>query len=250
MMHSFLLIGQSNASGRGKINEVEPISNDRLFVYRNGRWRNMYVPVCPDAVTAGICFIENFADMYSKEKNVDVGIIPAAIGGTNLDQWVEGGVVFENAVSMAALAARTSTIAGVLWHQGESDCAETKYPFYEEKLSAILEGFRKRLGLYDVPFLLGGLGDYLEFCPRSPVFKNYVHINEQLKNYANKTDMTGFVSAEGLTSNEDYLHFNAPSLREFGVRYYKEFLKLENKDKLFTEKTTKDAAVKTDLEHL
>ena len=62
--------------------------------------------------------------------------------------------------------------------------------------------------------------------------------------------MTGFVSAEGLTSNEDYLHFNAPSLREFGVRYYQEFLKLENKDKIFTEKTTKDTAVKTDLEHL
>ncbi len=249
-MHSFLLIGQSNASGRGKANKVEPISNDNIFVYRNGRWRNMYVPVCPDAVSAGVCLIESFADLYQKERNVDVGIIPAAIGGTNLDQWVEGGVLFENACFMASLASRTSNIAGVLWHQGESDCAETKYPFYEEKLSAILEGFRKRLGLYDVPFLLGGLGDYLEFCPRSTVFKNYIYINEQLKDYANKTEMTGFVSAKGLTSNDDFLHFNAPSLREFGVRYYQEFLKLENKDKIFTEKTTKDTPVKTDLEHL
>ena len=249
-MHSFLLIGQSNASGRGKANEVEPISNDRLFVYRNGRWRNMYVPVCPDAVSAGVCLIESFADLYQKERSVDVGIIPAAIGGTNLDQWVEGGIVFENAVFMAALAAKNSNIAGVIWHQGESDCYEDKYPLYEQKLTAILDAFKKRLNLYDVPFLLGGLGDYLEFCPRSPIFKNYVHINEQLKHIANTTEMTGFVSAKGLTSNEDYLHFNAPSLREFGVRYYQEFLKLENKDKVFNEKTTKDAAVKTDLEHL
>ncbi|MBR5322594.1 MAG: sialate O-acetylesterase [Clostridia bacterium] len=250
MMHSFLLIGQSNASGRGKANEVEPISNDKLFVYRNGRWRNMYTPVCPDAVSAGVCLIESFADLYQKENNVDVGIIPAAIGGTNLDQWVEGGVVFENAVSMATLAARTSNIAGIIWHQGESDCYEDKYPFYEEKLRAIITAFRNRLELNDVPFLLGGLGDYLEFCPRSDVFKNYVHINEQLQNIANTTEMIGFVSAKGLTSNEDYLHFNAPSLREFGIRYYNEFRKLAKKNKTFTERTTTDSQIKTDLENL
>ena len=37
MIHSFLLIGQSNAGGRGFANEVEPISNERIFVLRNGR---------------------------------------------------------------------------------------------------------------------------------------------------------------------------------------------------------------------
>ena len=38
MIHSFLLIGQSNAAGRGFKNEVEPIENKRIFVLRNGRW--------------------------------------------------------------------------------------------------------------------------------------------------------------------------------------------------------------------
>ena len=38
---------------------------------------------------------------------------------------------------------------------------------------------------------------------------------------------TGFVSAKGLGANPDNLHFNSKSLREFGVRYYKEFEKLE-----------------------
>lgn len=249
-MHSFLLIGQSNASGRGIPSQVEPIVNDDLYVYRNGRWRNMYVPVCPDAVSAGICLIESFADLYAKERNVKVGIIPCAIGGTCLDQWAEGGVVFDNALHMAELASRTSTIAGVIWHQGESDCGATQYPLYEEKLAAILGAYREKLNLHDVPFLVGGLGEYLEFCPRSDVFKNYVHVNRQLKAYAEKTPMTGYVPADGLTSNPDFLHFDAPSLREFGVRYYKEFVKLENKNKLFTEKTTADSSVKTNLEHL
>ena len=33
----------------------------------------------------------------------------------------------------------------------------------------------------------------------------------------------GFVSAEGLTSNPDNLHFNAKSLHEFGLRYFEAY---------------------------
>ena len=62
--------------------------------------------------------------------------------------------------------------------------------------------------------------------------------------------MTGFVSAEGLGANPDNLHFSAPSLREFGVRYYREFLKLEDKNKVFIEKATPDEAIRTEFEHL
>jgi len=52
----------------------------------------------------------------------------------------------------------------------------------------------------------------------------------------------GFASAEGLSANPDNLHFNAPSLYEFGRRYYSVFRALENKDKVFEEKgSTADA---------
>jgi len=250
MIHSFLIIGQSNMGGRGFKEEVEPIINDKIFVLRNGRWRAMYVPVNADRVTSGINLSESFADLYSKEKNVDVGIIPCADGGTNLDQWCVGGLLFDNACYQAELASRTSTIAGVLWHQGESDCADELYPLYEEKLLVIMDAFRKKLNLYDVPFLYGGLGDYLEFCDRSPKFKNYVHVNESLKSAAKKREMTGFVSAEGLGANPDNLHFSAKALREFGVRYYEEFKKLEDKNKVFEEKVSVDAAIRTEIENL
>ena len=71
MIHSFLLIGQSNAGGRGFANEVPPIPKENLYVLRNGRWRPMYVPVNPDRVTSGICLAESFAQRYAKEKGVD-----------------------------------------------------------------------------------------------------------------------------------------------------------------------------------
>lgn len=250
MIHSILIIGQSNMAGRGFANEVEPIKNDKIKVLRNGRWWPMYVPVNPDRVTSGINLVESFADLYANEKNTDVGIIPCADGGTCLNQWAVGNLLFDHALHMAELALRSSEIAAVLWHQGESDCAEHLYPYYEEKLITILDAFREKLGLYNVPFLLGGLGDYLKDYPNGDIHKNYPHINSALKRIAAKKEMTGFVSAEGLGANPDNLHFNAKSLREFGVRYYNEFLKLEDKNRVFTEKVYNFSALKTGIEHL
>lgn len=250
MIHSVLIIGQSNMAGRGFTKDVDPILNDKLFVLRNGRWRAMYVPVNPDRVTSGINLVESFADLYAKDHDVDVGIIPCADGGSSLDQWQVGGLLFDHACYQAELASRTSTVAAVLWHQGESDCAPDKYPLYEEKLGRIMDAFRKKLDLYDVPFLLGGLGNYLENYSGKSISQNYIHINEALVKLAEKMPMTGFVSAQGLAANPDNLHFSAKGLREFGVRYYEEFKKLEDKNKLFAEKCTPDQAVRTNLEHL
>ena len=250
MIHSFLLIGQSNMAGRGFVDEVEPIANGSIKVLRNGRWLNMYTPVNPDRAFAGVNLAESFADLYQKDHNVEVGLIPCADGGTSIDQWCVGGVLFDHACYMAELASRTSTIAGVLWHQGESDCADNRHPYYEEKLITVMEAFRKKLGLSDVPFLFGGLGEYLANCECAPECKNYEYINKQLKSAAQKLPMTGFVSAEGLGSNPDNLHFSAKALREFGARYYEEFLKLEDKNKVFCEKENTLEALKTAMEAL
>lgn len=250
MIHSILLIGQSNMGGRGFANEVEPIPNDKILVLRNGRWRPMYVPVNPDRVTSGINLAESFAFRYASDKDVEVGLIPCADGGSSLDMWVPGGLLFDHACYMAELASRTSTIAAVLWHQGESDCGADCYPLYEEKCTVIMNAFRKKLGLYDVPFLLGGLGDYLKDCSQSLAFRNYPRINEALQEMARKIPMTGYVSAEGLTANADNLHFSASALRDFGLRYYRAFLALEDKNKVFTKKSCADDAIKTDIDLL
>ena len=137
MIHSFLLIGQSNMAGRGFLSEAPTINNTRIKVLRNGRWQPMYVPINNDRPYSGHCLAESFADMYAKEHNVDVGLIPCADGGTCLEQWEVGGLLFDHALYQAELASRTSTLAGVLWHQGESDCEEYLYPLYEKKCTEI-----------------------------------------------------------------------------------------------------------------
>ena len=210
----------------------------------------MYTPVNPDRSTSGVNLAESFADLYSREKQVDVGIIPCADGGTSLDQWVEGGLLFDNAVNCARLAIRTSHLVAILWHQGEADCAEDRYPLYLEKIRAIMGALRRELGAENIPLIVGGLGDFLKDRVESPHLVNYPHVNEALISFADSTPCTAFACAQGLTSNPDNLHFNHQSLQEFGLRYYAAFCTIEYKGRIFDEKDKMDDAVRTSMELL
>ena len=249
MIHSILIIGQSNMAGRGRISDTTPIVDSRISVLKNGRWQKMFYPVNPDRSFSGVCLAESFAKKYVDEHDAELGIIPCADGGTSLLQWREGGLLYDHAVMQARLAERTSTIVAVLWHQGEADCAPELAAVYYEKVTAIFDALRRDLKLFDVPFIVGGLGDFLS-NHSSQNLHNYRAVNEQLEKLSADNELIGYASAEGLTDNGDALHFNAPSLREFGVRYYAEFLKLEKRDRVFVEKSSPDDAVRSSMEAL
>ena len=226
MMYSFLLIGQSNMAGRGFPAEVEPIPKENIYVLRNGRWWPMYVPVNPDRVTAGINLAESFAYQFLQDHpNDTVGLIPCADGGTSTHQWMPGEVLYDHAVMMTSLAQRTSTLAGILWHQGESDCYPDGIPGYAARCTEILESLRKDVGAPEVPLILGGLGEYLANHDND-VFKNYIHINAQLQQMAQTLPCCGYADSQNLGGNPDNMHFSAKALREFGLRYYAEFTRL------------------------
>ena len=248
MIHSFLLIGQSNMAGRGDIGDVARIENPSLRVMRNGRWQRLFVPVNPDRPFSGVNLAESFADAYQRAHGVEVGLIPCADGGTRIDQWREGGLLFDHAVYQARLAERTSTIAGVLWHQGESDCEAALVSGYGAKLEAFYGALSRALNLHDVPFLAGGLGEFLE--NRGEIRPYWREIDRQIREFTAAHPMTGYVSAAGLDGRPDNLHFNAPALREFGLRYYEAFKALERKDKVFADKPREDDALRTALDSL
>ena len=253
MIHSFLLIGQSNAAGRGIASEIGPLKTNggKLKVLRNGRWQTMYRPVNCDRYFSGVCLAESFALAYSNDHpEVEVGIIPAADGGTSLEQWKEGGLLFENAVNCAKLAMRTSNLVGILWHQGEADCAEELYPLYKEKFNAIKTALRNEIGLPDIPFVVGGLGDFLEYCTHSDNLKNYHYVNDALIASTLEDEHSAFAPATGLGANSDNLHFNAKSLYEFGIRYYDAFKQIMNVDLIKSEGTLESDSERREMEFL
>ena len=250
-MDSFLLIGQSNMAGRGKLQDAHEIDTSRIYTLRNGRWQEMFRPLHPDRSFSGVCLAESFAERYAQKYDMDVGLICCADGGTSLDQWQPGELLFDNAVFQAKLAQRTSRIVGVLWHQGESDCFAELYPTYQVRFENMMRAFRNELDLQDVPFIVGGLGDFLK---ESNYLKNccdnYIYVNQALKKIAAENPMTGFASAEGLTSNSDHLHFNAESLYEFGLRYFDAFERLGGIGDQTHDAGQKEDLIRTKLELL
>lgn len=224
MISSFLLIGQSNMAGRGFAHEVPPIVNEGIQMLRNGRWQMMAEPIHNDKPGAGIGLASSFAAAWRLEHPDDtIGLIPGAEGGTSLDDWAVGGALFDHAIAQAKLAQRSSTIQGILWHQGESDCFPERAQAYQEKLTVIMQALRSELALSNTPLIIGGLGDFLPHGMYGQYFSNYALVNHALETYAHNQPDCYYVTAQGLTANPDGLHFNAASLRVLGIRYYEAY---------------------------
>ena len=228
-MKSILMIGQSNMAGRGFINEVPMICNERILMLRNAGWQMMAEPINYDRPNAGIGLAGSFAAMWCMEhEGEQIGLIPCAEGGSSLDDWAVDKNLFKNAVIQAGFAMQDSELIGILWHQGESDSYGGGYQTYYKKLQEIIESLRKELNAFEVPLIIGGLGDFLGKNGFGLNCTEYELVNEQLLRFAREQENSCFVTAEGLTPNPDGIHMDAVSQRRFGVRYYEAFVKREH----------------------
>ena len=231
-MKSVLLIGQSNMAGRGFLHEVAPIYNENIFMLRNGRWQMMTEPIHFDRSVAGVGPAASFAQAWSNiNKNEQIGLIPCAEGGSSIDEWNMEGSLFRHAVSEAKFAMETSELIAILWHQGESDGYGERYKTYYQKLDSLVSSFRKELDVPEIPFIVGGLGDYLGKSGFGRSCVEHSMINQELLRYAENNSNCYFVTGEKLYPNPDGIHINAESQRRFGIRYYEAYRTRSNVDK-------------------
>jgi hypothetical protein len=221
-LHLYLLIGQSNMAGRGVL-ETERLSRLRVLKFspRNA-WTIGVEPLHydkPAAVGAGIGM--SFArEMAEANKDVTIGLIPCAVGGTPLQRWMKGGDLYEQALNRALLAMKDGTLKGILWHQGENDSsAEETARSYADRFATMIKDLRADLGAGDVPLVAGKLGEFLASTSKDgkPVF--WPLVNEQLATIPARVPHTAVVESTGLKHKGDVVHFDTPSLREFGRRY-------------------------------
>ncbi|MBQ9692619.1 MAG: hypothetical protein IJV70_05635, partial [Clostridia bacterium] len=158
-MQSVLLLGQSNMAGRGDTESVVPISDDRIFMIRDGKFVKMQEPIHTDKPDiAGVGLGASFAKAFVETFDCEVGLIPGAFGGTSLADWEPGGFYYNRALEMAKAAQNTSEICAILWHQGESDMDN---PDYTPQLKNILDSFIKDLRLDEekIVIVAGELAD-------------------------------------------------------------------------------------------
>lgn len=215
-MQLFLLIGQSNMAGRGKVEPSDRQTHPRIFMLdKNNAWVPAQDPVHFDKPkVAGVGLCSEFARcVVVKDPTATISLIPCAVGGTSLDQWKPGDVLYTNAVARTRDALKNGTLRAILWHQGEADCAKEKRVTYPARFAAMIAQLRQDLDAGQVPVVVGELG-------RFEGKAGYLAFNTMLPQVTNAVPRCALASSEGLGANSDNVHFNAEALRTFGKRYF------------------------------
>ena len=227
--HLYLLMGQSNMAGRGPLDDLSRQEHPRVLMFtEDRRWVPAREPLHRDKPTAGAGLGLTFAiTMAEATPGATIGLIPCAVGGTPLARWEKGGDLYARAVEQARAAMPYGTLKGLLWHQGENDTGDrTSAETYANRCSRMIADIRAELGIPDLPVVAGELGRFLpESHEGKPVFWRLV--NEQIHMLPDRVSRLAVVSSEGLTPLEDGIHFDTPSLREFGRRYAAAMLRLQ-----------------------
>jgi hypothetical protein len=220
----FLLIGQSNMAGRGVVEEQDKeIIPAVLMLNKEMAWVPAIDPLHFDKpAVAGVGLGRTFAKTlrWANPKE-SIGLIPAAFGGTSLDEWKPGDKLYADAVRRAQEAMKSGKLRGILWHQGEADAgSEEHVNSYRERFANLVQNLREDLHAPDVPVVVGELGEFQKG-------KFTRQLDEQLALIPFIVPHSAFVSSAGLTHKGDGVHFDSASAREFGRRYALAFLSLD-----------------------
>jgi hypothetical protein len=212
----FLLIGQSNMAGRGTVEAEDLVPDPRVLVLtKDLAWAPAVDPLHfdkPGRIGTGLG--KTFGLVVADARpGMLVGLVPAAFGGSSLDEWAPGQPHYVNAVARAKEALKRGRLAGILWHQGEADRAPELAATYAVRFVQFIAQLRADLGAQDVPVVVGEIG---RFCAdQGPV-------NAQIRRLPELVPHCALVTSEGLDGRPEQpevVHFVTPAFRELGRRY-------------------------------
>lgn len=229
--HLYLLVGQSNMAGRGKIDSLSTPNNPRvLMLTEENKWIVAKDPVHFDkprvaGVGPGLAFAQEMM-LFAKDEKVRIGLIPCAVGGTTIDMWQPGKDAYkgqyhpyDDAVRRLLIAMEDGVLKGIVWHQGEGDSNEERSKVYIDKLEKLVNLFRNESNNINTPFVAGELGYYRD---------NYKLINDQLRKLPDAIPFSAVATSEGLIHKGDGTHLDSRSARELGKRMALKMMELQS----------------------
>jgi hypothetical protein len=228
-VHLYLLMGQSNMAGRGKVEAEDRTPNPRVMTFTtNNTWQVAVDPITWDKPTIagvgpGVAFGKAMAESNPK---VPIGLVPCAVGGTPLSRWEKGGDLYSNAVYRAKLALKSGTLKGIVWHQGESDSKPGLAETYGDRLAQMIEDIRADLKSPRLPFVVGQLGEFIYTREANNLTEARL-VNDTLAKIPDRVPHTACACSAGLTHKGDQVHFDTASQRELGRRFAVEMIRLQ-----------------------
>lgn len=192
----FLLVGQSNMSGRGSLDEIKNDTTNQMAVYmysNSGEWKQAVEPV-DDAtgqvdpvsadINAGYSSSLSFGVALSNYTSKTIGLIPCAKGGSTIADWKPGtsrNTLYGSCLARAHEAQKYGTVRGILFYQGESDAAtESLVDSYSAKFQKIVAALRRDFNNPSLPVVFAQIGKNPN-DPRFPCWDNVKHMQENIK---------------------------------------------------------------------
>jgi iduronate 2-sulfatase len=237
----YVLSGQSNMDGRGRTKELvgelerwaKPQADVRI-AYSNSDRRGPYatdgfVPLEPgysvppgtkqrklpgDTFGPEVSFGRAVADANSKDRIV---LVKFSEGGTSLhNDWMPDNdkslypqllAFVRQSLKALTDAGEKPRLAGMIWHQGESD-ASLPQGEYQRLLTEFIARVRRDLGVADLPFVIGEVYDNGR--------RDRVRAGQRA--IATAVPNVHFVSVDGLKTADQGTHFETTSQIELGKR--------------------------------
>ncbi|GFP82460.1 probable carbohydrate esterase at4g34215 [Phtheirospermum japonicum] len=163
--------------------------------------------------------------VLQRDPNIGViGLVPCAVGGTSISQWLPGSELYVKMLSraQAALSSGGGQIQALLWYQGENDMVNEATAYqYKTNLETLFTQLRSDLQLPNLRVALASTGKV-----GKPYFGTYFDVvrSAQLE-MPSLLPNVKCVDALGLEVNSfDYLHLTAEAEVKLGKMMAAAFL--------------------------
>lgn len=146
-----------------------------------------------------------------------VGLVPCAVGGTNISEWSRGMPLYNDLVKrVKASMVEGGKVRAILWYQGESDTIlQADAEAYKKNLERFILDLRADLQFPTTPIIQVALataqGPYIEIVRQAQLGLRLPYV--------------WCVDAKGLKIEADYVHLSTPAQVKLGQMLAQEFVK-------------------------
>lgn len=228
----FVLAGQSNMAGRGFVEPIDTVANNRIIHFnKNKEWVYAKEPLhFYEANLTGLDCGLSFANelLQCIPDSITIGLIPCAVGGSSISQWLNDDLyrdvkLFTNFKERVESVEDQGIFKGILWHQGESDGNSEAIPLYKDKVTELFGRFRETMKNDSLPILVAELGAFMKPLETQ---EKWDSINVIIHESANMDENRYIISTKDLSHKGDNLHFDSKSQREMGTRFANKYCEL------------------------
>jgi hypothetical protein len=237
----YVLVGQSNMSGRAKVEDEDRAIPKRLFLLDDkGKWvrathpfiRYTNVTNGPDVhvikekgkigLSLGLTFARR---MLEADPGVSLGLVINSQGGSAIESWKKGAKNsnYDKTLERVRPILGSGVVKGVLWHQGEANVRLGEK--YLDLLADVIGQFRQDLGDAQLPFVAGQIAPLVRDKDKEKI----QDFNRFLLDLPSRVRHTAVAPTTGFSGAD--VHFDSPETRELGRRYAEQMLKLQGSTK-------------------